>query len=363
MTVALDKKPMLYARFLERDILSGSGRHLFSLLNSFAVCGYKVKLSDTVELGTSDRIGELTRSLRDLVIRNSIPDDSEECFYIFDREDKACARRKWKKKIQIRFDIFSSYWLRQRPIIMPFPMHPVHWGHYGTEMEATLERLRASDRRLRVFFSGDTKGYIRPKVAYPNVKLSRPEIIKVLLDRLGNDAEFVSDEPLLHSLFDGGYTNKCVILDIGKLWIDDSVWLPRLAAADFFLSPPGYCMPMCHNAVEAMAVGTIPVTNYPEWFVPQLEHIKNCLAFTNENDLVSQVRHALEMSPMRIAEMRKRVIEYYENYLRPQIFVRNIEAEKKNMAIALMISDRYVAKNASKLSRRSILLRSKAKPL
>ena len=43
-------------------------------------------------------------------------------------------------------------------------------------------------------------------------------------------------------------------------------------------------MPMCHNIIESMAVGVIPITNYPEWFDPDLEHMKNCIVFDDQKD-------------------------------------------------------------------------------
>ena len=236
-------------------------------------------------------------------------------------------------------------------------MHPVHWGHHGADMSGTLERLRHSDKRIRLFFSGDTKGYNRPKITYPDVKLSRPEIIDTLVQHLPDDSLAIDNEAMLDSVFKGEYANKFVVLDTSKLWIDDSIWFDRLSSADFFLAPPGICMPMCHNVIEAMALGVIPVINYPEWFTPRLEHMKNCVVFGSGDDLIKKVRQVLKMGSEQISELRKNVISYYENNLRPEIFVRDIQASSSNKVTALMITEKYVNQCASKLNKNSIIVR------
>ena len=79
------------------------------------------------------------------------------------------------------------------------------------------------------------------------------------------------------------------------MWIDPEDWLPDLSKTDFFICPPGFCMPMCHNVIEAMAVGAIPVINYPEWFNPTLRHMENCIVFDDRNDLVMKIEEILDM--------------------------------------------------------------------
>ncbi|ALP54083.1 hypothetical protein Tel_13600 [Candidatus Tenderia electrophaga] len=349
--------PAIYVRFLDKHILSESGRLIFSILNVFVVSGYRVILSDTISIDPDTRIGQLTLSLGRLEVSDAIPGNSQDFVYLFDREDKQCAGKKWKRKIQLGYDIFSSYWLTKKPILMPYPMHPVHWGHHGKDMYGVLRCLRKSQKRLRLFFSGDTNGYNRPKVKYPDVKLSRPEIIEILLQRLPDDSLILDDETTLSAAFAGDYLNKFVVLDTTRLWVDDALWLDRLSRADFFLSPPGICMPMCHNVIEAMALGVIPVINYPEWFSPGLEHMKNCIAFGDADDLARKVRHVLGMGERQIAELRNNVISYYQEHLRPETFVRRIEQAPGGTVQVLMVTEKYVNKNSSKLGKRSILMR------
>lgn len=347
----------LYAKFLGDEVSGERGRLLFSVLNPFSIRNYQIALSKINAPDPSERIGQLTLALDNLSIDDAIPENTEDYYYLFDKEDRACAGKKWKKKIQVKFDIFSSYRFKKKPILMPYPIHPVHWGHHGKEMSAVLDRLRRNEKKTRIFFSGDTKGYKRPKTTYPDVKLSRPEIIRALIHNLPNSSSVIDDYSGLSALLHGEYINKFVVLDTSKLWVDDSVWFDYLSASDFFLSPPGICMPMCHNVIEAMALGVIPIINYPEWFSPTLEHMSNCIVFGSIEDLCAKVNEVLEMGEEDIAELKMRVISYYEKHLRPEAAVHKVEANLSRKVQLLMITERYVNQNFSKLGGGSILMR------
>jgi hypothetical protein len=147
--------------------------------------------------------------------------------------------------------------------------------------------------------------------------------------------------------------------DTSKMWIDPVDWLPYLSKADFFICPPGYSMPMCHNVVEAMAVGAIPIINYPEWFNPDLRHMENCIIFDDKKDLIKKLESALELDQQKISEMRNHAIDYYENHLNPRKFISNVESRQENKTTVLMITDRNTIKNANKLNKNSILIRGK----
>ena len=346
---------VVFARFTDEDILDEMGRLLFSILNIFATNGYQVRLFDNIDFSALDKYGQLVPSMNNLTLVNKLPDDSTQMLYLFDKEDKSCSHLRWKKKVQVKFDIFSSYWFTD-PVFMPYPLHPLL---SGADLPQRLEKLRKNKKRLRIFFSGDTKGYTRNRIHYPNTKLPRLEVIETILEKLADRTIHVKDEAVLNKLFADNFHNNCVIVDTGKFWVDPADWLPHLSKADFFICPPGYCMPMCHNVVEAMAVGAIPIINYPEWFNPSLRHMDNCIVFDDKNDLVRKINDILGMDKQQISEIRDRTIDYYENYLNPRIFINDIESRKGNKVTALMITDKNTRKNASRLNKRSVLVTGK----
>jgi hypothetical protein len=348
------KRPAVFAKFVDKEILGEWGRLLFSLLDAFASSGYEIRLFDSIPCEDLGKYGPLVFSLQNLTLTDAVPSDTADAIYVFDREDKAIGKRPWRKKVQVRFDVFSRYWFSD-PIIMPYPLHPVQTG---PDLSSRLQGYRRHERTVRIFFSGDTDGYVKNRIHYPTDKLTRLDVINAILERLGDKLSLVKDEASLACLrAANAYVNKFVLVESGGVRIEAKNWLSTLASSDFFLCPPGYVMPMCHNAVEALAVGAIPIINYAEWFDPSLEHLKNCVVFNDRSDLINKLNSVLEMGDEQIAAMRQRAIDYYENFLTPSSFTRRIESNKRRNAIVLMITDANVSKNASRLNRHSILIR------
>jgi len=348
----METKPLLFARFNETEILQEMGRLLFSLLNAFSSAGYQILFSDNIPAERLGKYGQRILGLENFSISSTPPNNTGDLVYLFDKEDKALGKLPWHRKIRVKFDIFSPYWFKN-PILMPFPMHP---SHTSSDLVDRLEKLRSSNRNVGVFFSGDMKGYNRNRVCYPKAKLPRLDIINSILDGMGTDILHTEDLSILDNKADT-CIRKCVIVDTDKVWVEEKRWLEVLAHANFFLSPPGIVMPMCHNIVEAMAVGAIPITNYPEWFDPALTHMKDCVVFDDKDDLIKKIKFSLSMDQPEIERIRNNVIAYYQQYLLTSTFVKRIESCKDNTLTVLLITEKNTAKNHSRLNKNSILIR------
>ena len=348
----MSTKRYLFARFSEEEILLEQGRLLFSLLNAFSSAGYQIRLFDNLPV---DRLGKYAQpvfSLKNLTVTDTLPENTQDWIYLFDREDRKSGRQSWHRKIMVRYDVFSPYWFK-KPVIMPFPLHPLH---NTPDLEKRLQQYRSTRKNMKIFFSGDTKGYSQNRIQYPKAKLPRLVVINTILERMGDDVLLVSEPSDLSNLRDAAYVNKCVIVDTNNIWVDSKDWMGDLARADFFLSPPGIVMPMCHNLIEAMAVGTIPVTNYPEWFDPDLRHMETCIVFDDREDLINKLQHAMNMDAAQLEKMRMKVLDYYETHLKPEVFIHRLESSSARTVPLLMFTERNVARNFSKLNRNSILM-------
>ena len=95
----------------------------------------------------------------------------------------------------------------------------------------------------------------------------------------------------------------------------------------FFLCCPGVVMPLCHNVIEAMSVGTIPIIEreYAQVMYPQLQKGKNAIIFENIDDL----KDILDKQLFNISEgdfkiMSDNVLQYYQDFLSPESVVENI---------------------------------------
>ncbi len=326
---------------------------MFSLLNTFSQANYPLQLVCNPEHESLGLHGDRIFEFDNLSVIDDIPDNTTDAIFLYDHADKQTLKQPWLKTIRVRFDIFSSFRFN-RPILFPYPVHPVH---SNPDKQATVDELRDSPKKIRLFFSGDMKGYNKSHVNYPEPKLPRLEVINTILESLPNNLLHVKDSQSAATLFSGPYSQNCAIIDTSMTWIDDRYWLDYLAKSDFFLAPPGIIMPMCHNIIEAMSVGAIPVTNYPEWFHPKLEHLKNCIAFSDKADLVEKVKLVLDMDREQIRSLRQNVIRYYQEFLKPARFIETVEKNKDRHIDVLMITERYVAKNSQRLNRNSFIIK------
>ena len=354
------RKPVIYARFIREDILSEMGRLAFYALNTFSRNGYHIMLHDNLDFEKLDDgrpYLRLVKSIDNLLMVDNVPEKTASMIYLFDQEDKRCKRLEWSRKLQVRFDIFSShFWsglFRSSPLLMPYPMHPLL---YSDNLPSRLDDGRRQARTMRIFFSGDTDGYLRNRIHYPATKLTRSEIIDTILEMPADKLLAVTSQESHAKLMHGEYLKKFVLTDNSKFRIEAPQWLESIAKADFFLCPPGYVMPMCHNVIEAMSVGTIPVINYPEWMTPDLTDMDNCIAFSDREDLIRKINLVLEMGADKIREMRSSVVDYYARHLDPAGFIERLESRPEKKLALLMITDAYVARHASRLNRNSILI-------
>jgi hypothetical protein len=342
----------IFAKFTGPEILLEQGRLLFSLLHALTRGGYSISLLDNHAPGELGKYGAYVHQLREVSLASAPPEDSRGWIYLHDQPDRSTAKRPWRAQWRVGYDLFSPYWF-SAPIIMPFPMHP----QQAATTSDKLGRLRLGERRMRIFFSGDSKGYSRKRIHYPKPKLPRLEVIQTVLGGLGEDVIVLKDPAQLKAPGCLEYSHKCVIADPEGAWIAPDDWLSTLAMSDFFLSPPGIVMPMCHNIVEAMAVGTVPITNYPEWFSPPLEHMRNCIVFDGKDDLIAKVRLAIGLPVEELAKLKQQAIDYYETQLRPEVFVQKVEARSESKLTLLLYTERNTALHARRLGRNSVLFR------
>lgn len=358
-----ESEKVVYVKFQEPETYRENGRHIFAILNAFTIDDYEVYLCRDVQRRLEAIFGEsiadwppparLALSLPDLKIVDSLPAGVARGIYVFDTKGKGLGRLQWRKQLRVRFDMFSPYRF-SKPIIMPYAVHPMHAERVVGE---SLAGLRATKRNVRILFAGDLEGYKRTWIRYPEAKLTRTEVISTLKERLGDPLRLANTPQDLNAVMESGYTRQLVIVDNDGARIEWTRWMDVIARADFFLCPPGIVMPMCHNIVEAMAIGTIPITSYPEWFSPKLEHLKNCVVFNGKDDLIDKVNMALAMSDDQKLEIRENAMRYYELHLKPETFVRKVETRTESALNILMYSEYNVAKKTAKLNGRSVLMR------
>ncbi|MFC1680652.1 hypothetical protein ACFL1S_02515 [Pseudomonadota bacterium] len=224
-----------------------------------------------------------------------------------------------------------------RRIPMPYLMHPMIY-HLG--LHRALQVLRETPTSIRLFFGGnlDPRLYDSTKINENYGKLTRIKVIETLRSGLDNRYKReIRNQKDLQNLADGKHDGFSWISG-PELRLPAAEWMALLARCDFFLACPGVSKPMCHNCVEAMSVGTIPVLEYPEFFHPPLVHGINCVVYDGEQDLLKKVNTLCSLDVQTINQLKQGAIDYYETYLTPEAFGRTIAGLKAGDTIAFMAS-------------------------
>lgn len=298
--------------------------YYYALIFSFYEAGYTIFLRhDFMFIGNCFKAGKRIFEFSTLRIRYRLPQKLQRaCILVSDHTNRASGKR-WKKVVDISFDVYSEKHPQKANVCMPFPMSP---GQYISGRFRQVETLRTSDRKMRIFFSGnqDREAYDHPVFRDFFQKLSRVAVIDTLVKGLSPEEIAIVEKKAHWQLLDNGYQNKLVL----NRWawspsksenlesrVSDEQWLETLAKSYFFLAPPGIRMPLCFNIIEAMSVGSIPITQYPEFFDPPLEHLKNALVFKSKDDLLRKIRDALSMDEKEINDMQAGVANYYDKFL------------------------------------------------
>jgi hypothetical protein len=240
---------------------------------------------------------------------------------ICDDPNSEALKRPWQKVIHVNYDFSRRRDTVGEYLVMPYTMHPLQ---YARGLDAASSALRKTQRKIRLFFSGnmDPNLYSGHSCMLSISKrfgiLNRADVIATVRTAIGTKLREIGSDRDVALIRRAEEMFGCVISRTG---VSEKKWLKTLSLCDVALCPPGVSMPYSHNIIEAMSVGTIPFTNYPEWFNPPLVHGKDCIAFRDRDDLIAKVRMVLQFTSADVERMRRNVELYYDSYLAPEAFL------------------------------------------
>ena len=187
------------------------------------------------------------------------------------------------------------------------PMHPSRYK-FGTHQ--LLHSSRQTKRRFKIMFCGNSGIlYRNPVLSMRFGKVPRNQLLRILQKSFTHRISYLKDHP--NNLASGE-----IVLGLQRqVRIPGLYWLQWLSRAKFNICLPGAYFPMSHSLAECMAVGTIPILEYPEITDPPLENGINCIAFKGKEGFRSAIQQALEMDEDQIKAMRQKVTSYYDQHL------------------------------------------------
>jgi hypothetical protein len=280
---------------------------------------------------------------------------SQNLIYMFDHD---YPNSKFNFRVKISDEVLSEEARRHPDKFLPFPMIP---RLYYEGLHKEIHSLRFFQKKLKVFFSGNFNRdqYDNPIFEKYFNKLSRIALLEAIKDNLTSD-EIILTNDLTEAISDV-YINKIVISAWSRISlnqksikgrIENKDWLKTLSGADFLLACPGFVQPMCHNLIEAMSVGVVPILEHPEFLNPPLEHKVNAIIFSGASDLCEKLREVLMMDPIQIRSMQQNVISYYDQHLSLAAACRLlVTSAQKRDTVFIITSNLFV----KKLNRFSII--------
>ena len=197
---------------------------------------------------------------------------------------------------------------------LPYIMHP------GNYLNPEIEIL---PKNIGILMSGnfEEKIYNTNVIPHNFGMLNRWKIYQEVLKH--NQLLSITGDELVQDLESGKFKGNFVLMKWQSGAIPTEKWRHYLSSADFIFCAPGMTMPMCHNVLEAISVGVIPILNYSHWLNPSLENDFNCLVYNNVSDIKFIIDKALSLSGDEKIVMAKNGVEYYKKYYENYIFNEN----------------------------------------
>ncbi|MCA0131987.1 glycosyltransferase [Winogradskyella alexanderae] len=210
-----------------------------------------------------------------------------------------------------------------RTSILPISMHPLIYGEHDKETGISQGENKS------ILFAGTTEGQGHSKNqifegVIPRFKII--EFIKTLknIREVKNKKEYDVFEPAQSE-------SEFVIFERHNFNLTQDQLFKEYRRHSFFLALPGRGMPLCHNLVEAMFCGSIPILQdvYSKMMPVTLGHGLNCFVYKNEEDLKAISSLIQNLSLSEIAKMKSKVLDYYESNLSSKAVVEKLLNRKK----------------------------------
>lgn len=198
--------------------------------------------------------------------------------------------------------------------VMPYPMHP---ATFQLNSQSDIERRRRQPSRLGILFVGNQKAkYGDAKMRRNFGVLSRLEILGALAERYPSR--------IARTRSAASTEQDIILCDSRSEPIAARDWLPALASARFFICCPGASQPTCHNLIEAMSVGTIPILEYDDRLTPPLCDGENAICFRGRAGLFDAIERIDRLTPQQLSTLSANAAAYYDQHLCLTRFVKRL---------------------------------------
>jgi len=326
LTERRNGEPIVCCDFSKPAIDAVGGRYYFGLVRDIIDAGYFPVFTArrrTLSTFATSPLKALLLQERMGVIRSL--DELQEPFFLI--TDDANAAPRHAEKIVVLDDEWRICQTADE-IAFPFFVHP--W------IAALTPPQEPESRSARLFFGGNTEEgkYDKDIIRESYGMLTRREMLEIAGNSLPPEQIFKPTDAA--TWLASNSFHPYVYCETQHCKIPPTRWLEALTKSDFFLACPGVGMPLCHNVIEALASGCIPILQYPTYLTPPLQDRVNCLTFHDAQSLHEVMDLIFSMSPTEISTLRANVRAHYHAYLEPGSFARRLFSGSQKKRILLL---------------------------
>lgn len=287
------------------------GRYFYLLVKFFQLEGYRVSLER--KFSTFQNILEGESYLRYLIEERIISFSRKNKNTLMEFNDSNLSSAYFDFLLPDNKNISDSFFI-------PISMHPIFY-HRNTWAEDIEEGKRIQS----IFMAGNFNEQLYGKSNEVNFNvIPRPKLLAILQEK--NLTTEIKALDTLEGAIKQDARQKCFIVNTENCRIPINQLRNYLNHFAFYLSCPGVVMPYCHNIVEAMSAGCIPLIQkeYANMMQPPLIDKVNAVFFNTAEDLPQSINMAYNMDENTLTTMQKNVMAYYQNHLTPTAVIENM---------------------------------------
>lgn len=235
-------------------------------------------------------------------------------------------------------DYFSTYFEKDNNtdhvFHVPMSFHPLmyHYGLWNRKVDVNKKRVNS----IFCYGNFDSQAYLDIKRTEFSV-VPRTELLSFMKEK----SEFMAlsgKEELLKRIKERSLENKYAfaIKEDFELPMEDV--RETLSHFNFYFCCPGVVMPLCHNVIEAMSVGTIPIIQkeYAEVMYPNLTDGVNAIIFDDLRHLDSILQNIFNTPETEVNRMRENVLNYFQDYLTPESMIEHLNESIRNKELVYL---------------------------
>jgi len=252
------------------------------------------------------------------------------------------------KRISLDYSVFDPDIDSARAMFFPIHFHP-DFMNRAVETTVLEKARRGGHRRIGILFAGncDKESYDRDETRKRFNIHTRWDIFSHLAEHFPRNDIFIPEnyEDFTRERNAGRLMDKLVLIDINVFKIPQADWFDILEDTAFFIHLPGYIQPWCHNQIESMASGAIPITEFPHLFHPALRNGENAITWRHKDELLETLKRIIDgnVTAEETAKLKANVLSYYDKNFSFSAFqkelVEAIDSKELNRRLIICAGD------------------------